>query len=186
MPRLIETESRTDVVVLAMNTLLATRGTTSLTLRTIARQSGVSTSSLLQHYGSREHLLRVGAHRTGRARQQSIDRRLAWEGPLAFLPADEDDLLDAAAWLAWCELWRTEEGLQRTVRDARVNELGLLAHATGQRWGSDDLQRTASLVEGLVIAMCAPVEPLDAVRARTLLAQHLGLTDEREVDRSGG
>src|SRR3954453_13157747 len=109
MPRLIETETRTDAVVAAVNEVLARDGAPGLSLRAIARESGVSTSSLLHHFRSREHLIRIAAHRTGRARVRAIDRRTVVDGPLAFLPAGGDDVVDARAWLAWLELWRSED-----------------------------------------------------------------------------
>jgi AcrR family transcriptional regulator len=82
VPRLIETESRTGAVVAAINHVLARDGAAALSLRSIARQSGVSTSSLLHHYESREHLLRVAASWTGRARRRAIDRSAPRRGAL--------------------------------------------------------------------------------------------------------
>src|SRR4051794_40738765 len=65
MPRLIDPYTRTGAMVLAINSILVTQGVFGLTLRTIARESGISTGSLLHHFGHRERVLGVAAYETG-------------------------------------------------------------------------------------------------------------------------
>ena len=71
MPLLIDTESRTGALVAAVNHLLAEGGPRALSLRAVARTSAVSSSSIIHHLGSMEHLMRVSAHWTGLARATS-------------------------------------------------------------------------------------------------------------------
>jgi AcrR family transcriptional regulator len=175
MPRLIEPESRTDTIVDAMNYLLARDGPGGLTLRAIARESRVSTSSLLHHFGDREHLVRAAARRTGRARVQALERRADREGVIAFLPAidDAEDLLTARAWLAWCELWRVQDSLVPTIERIRDQELMILARVLGVRIGSQDLTGVVAVIDGLNVAVCAPVRPLSPARAADILTAHV-------------
>jgi AcrR family transcriptional regulator len=172
VPRLIVPEGRTNTVVDAMNFVLSRDGAAGLTLRTIARESRVSTSSLLHHYGSREHLIRVAAGTTGRARLREIERRAVKEGVGAFLPGegDAEDLITARAWLGWCALWRCTDSLAGTISDIRDRELVLLAETLGVHPFRDDLTAVVALIDGLTAAVCAPVHPLSPARGREILA----------------
>jgi AcrR family transcriptional regulator len=174
MPRLIEPEGRTNTVVDAMNFLLSRDGPGALTLRTISRESRVSTSSLLHHFGSRDELLRVAASWTGRARAREIDRRSDKEGVGAFLPGDGDDedLITARAWLNWCALWRSTESLVGVIEDARDREAVLLAQVLGLHPIRDDLTALIALIYGLTEAVCAPVHALRTDEAREILRTH--------------
>jgi AcrR family transcriptional regulator len=111
MPLLIDSESRASTLVNAINHILAGEGPTGLSMRRIAAVSGVSTSSMLHHLGSREHMIRVAAYMTAEARDQDIESRAWGEGALAFLPACGDHVLAARVWLGWQELWRSEDSL---------------------------------------------------------------------------
>jgi TetR/AcrR family transcriptional regulator, transcriptional repressor of bet genes len=178
MPRLIATESRTDCVVAAINHLLARDGATGISIRAIAQQAQISASSLLHHYGSREHLLRVAAVHTGRARVSEVDRNAWKHGPLAFLPLDFDDVLDARAWLAWLELWRSNDTLTTAIEDARLDERALLAELVDYRLDRDELDTVAALIDGLLTAICAPVRPMPLARAREILTARIGARDD--------
>jgi AcrR family transcriptional regulator len=171
MPRHIDSESRTDTVVGAINHVLATDGIAALTLRRIGRLSGVSPPSILQHYGNREHLIRVAAFRTAKARLRDIERRRDSEGILAFLPVDDDGIVEAREWLAWCELWRAEPSIAGAMSDAHDWERALLASTLdyGPAEGDDLLDRLAALIEGLRAGICRPERPLPLPRAREIL-----------------
>lgn len=178
MPYLIDVESRTDALVASINHVLCREGPAGLSLRRIARVSGVSTSSMLHHYGSREHLLRVAAGRTARNRVEDVSSRLFLHGVAACLPADERGLPDARAWLAWQELWRSEETLVTFISNARDDERAHLAHTLRLPYDSPDLDAMVALVDGLLVAVCRPALPLALERARSVL--------ETQADRLGG
>ena len=171
MPRLIDTESRTGAVVAAINDVLARDGVGGLSLRSIARASGVSTSSLLHHFDRRERLLRVAAHVTGRARAHRIDVRTRSEGAGAFLPRDAEEVLDERAWLAWLELWRSEPTLSDVIADARLDERALMAETLDYAVATGDLDALLALLDGLRAAICAPVHPLPLDRSQELLGR---------------
>jgi hypothetical protein len=129
----------------------------------------VSTSSLLHHYDSREHLLRVAASWTGRARRRAIDLAARRRGALAFLPGDAEEVVEARAWLAWLELWRSDDSLTNVLHDARLDERALLAEILDYRVERDDLDGLLALIDGLLTAMCAPVQPIRLDRAAEIL-----------------
>ncbi len=174
MPYLIDTESRTGALVDAINDVLWREGPTALSLRRIARASGVSPSSMLHHYGSREHLIRVAAGRTGRARVAGVRSRLYFEGVTASLPEHERELPDARAWLAWQELWRSEETLVSTISDARDDERALVSRTLQLPFESAALDAVVALVDGLLVAVCRPTRPLGLGRARAVLKDQAG------------
>ena len=175
MPRLILPEGRTETLVDAINYLLSREGASGLSLRAIARVSRVSTSSMLHHFGSRERLLCVAAHRTSQARLKVMERRAGREGAAAFLPNDDDeeDLITARAWLAWCELWRCEPALTGTLTEARDEEYLLLARILDVPVRAQSLASVMALIDGLLVAVCAPQRPLSPLHARDLLLGHL-------------
>lgn len=180
MPRLIETETRTGTLVAAVNHLLAEGGPRALSLRAVAGASRVSGSSILHHFGSMEHLLRVSAYRTGAARLQRMEERWPFAGVAAHLPTTADDVVDARVWLAWCELWRSHDGLETTVREARRAERALLASRSDFRLAREQLDTVVALLDGLTVAVCRPVEPMAPSRAVALL--HTQVRDAQVSD----
>jgi AcrR family transcriptional regulator len=169
MPRLIDTSSRTEAMLQGVNRVLVTRGVFGLSLRAVAAESGISAGSLLHHYQSREHMLRVAAHRTGRRLVRAIESDSIWIGVEAFLPGDDDTLLLTRAWLGWCELWRSEPWLEPTIQELRGQELVALAELHEHRLSRPDLDTLMALVEGLRSVVCAPRRPMPRQRARDLL-----------------
>lgn len=165
----MDTSSRTDALVVAVNSILVTQGVFGLTLRSIARESGVSAGSQLHHFDRRERLLGVVAHRTGVRLLHEIQSRSYVEGVAAFLPGDDDGVLLTRAWLAWVELWRSETWLVEIVGDLRRRELRMLAETHEFRLVRPDLDVLMAVVEGLRVALCAPVRPMPPRHARELL-----------------
>ena len=101
------------------------------TMRRIAAVSGVSSSSIFHQLGSREHLLRVAAGRTSKRRLSSLQAASLDDGVLGFLPRYDDELLDARAWLAWQELWRSEEFLGRWIAEGASRRAGAAGAGAG-------------------------------------------------------
>lgn len=164
MPRLIDTESRTDTLIAAVNDILATEGAAALTLRRVAKVSRVSTSSILHHLDSRERLVQISAARTARARRARFlaaqDRYDQERGLLALLPGSGDEVVDARAWLGWLELWRADPGLAPIFDDHCQEMTWMLDQLTANRLSPTQLAATLALADGLTIALCAPTRPL--------------------------
>lgn len=185
MPRLIETESRTDVLVDALNELLATEGIPGLTMRKIARVSGVSTGSMIHHFGGKARLLQLGAALTARALHDDLKRRRVVVGVHAFLPSDDDGIVHLRSWLGWCELARSDANVELPVQRARRDERGLLAQTLGHRLSHDELALTVAVIDGLRGDPCAPTRPLPPPRARELLTallERLGVAADPPTD----
>ena len=176
MPYIFDTDTRVDTLVSAINVILASDGQAGLTLRTIGRVSGVSPSSMLGHLGSREHMLRVAAHRTGIARRDDIGYRMRrGQGVLAFLPEPSTrGLLAAKAWLEWCDLGRSADWLQTTVDQARSEERAMLATTLGSAAGRHLVAGLQAMVDGLTQSVCQPTHPLALPDARAILEDYAG------------
>jgi AcrR family transcriptional regulator len=183
MPRLIDSDLRTSDMVIGVNRVLVSRGIPGLTVRLIARESGISTGSLMTHFESRERMLRLAAHRTGRTLVSAEESDGLWLGVDAFLPVDEEMRRLTRAWLAWCELWRSEPWLESTVSDLRAREVRAIATVHEQRLTQPGLETLAVLLDGLRSAICAPVSPMPLERARELL--RLASTEALEHAGSG-
>lgn len=175
MPRLIVPESRIETVVDAITFLLARDGPAGLTVRAVARECRLSPASILHHYTNRERLLHLAAQHTGAARLKAIERQSYQHGVAAFLPApaDDEDLITARAWLAWLELWRTEDVLSTVVEGIRDRESLLLARVVGLPPGGHGLTALQALLDGLTIAVCEPIRPLPPARARQILSRYV-------------
>jgi AcrR family transcriptional regulator len=169
VPRLLDTADRADAVAAAVARIIAARGVAALTVRAIGAEAGISPASLLQHLGSKQHVLQVSAHLwVGAWAQQRASRSWA-EGTAAFLPAIEDDLHDARVWCGLHEIGRTHTGVGRTLcRDAQV-ERALLDRVTGEVLTGDGLDALLAVVHGLRLAVCAAELPMTLGRAVALL-----------------
>jgi AcrR family transcriptional regulator len=166
---LIDTLTRTGTLVAAVNHLLAEGGPRAVSLRAVARESRVGASSIIHHLGSLEHLMRVSALWTGRARRDQLEWRWREEGLMAHLPQTDDQVVDARVWLAWCEMWRAEPQVEPTVSEARDHERALLAGQLDYALPRDDLDGLVAMIDGLTVAVCRPVRPMSPTRARALL-----------------
>ena len=170
MPLLLDTESRTGVLVRAINDILIEFGPAGLTMRTHRRGQRSQPVVDLRQMGSREHLLRVAAGTTCRAAWPRCGPRAATGGISAFLPRDDDEVLDTRAWLAWLELWRVEDFLGRWIAECRADERGLLAQVTDYQLLRSELDELLALIDGLRTAICAPTGPMRLETAREILS----------------
>lgn len=173
MPMLLDTESRTSAVTWAINDLIIEGGVPLLTMRAIAKRTGTSTSSLLHQFGNREHMLRVAAGQTARARLHDIAARTDSSGAFAFLPADEPHVMHARLWLAWCEVWRYEEHIRRSIDDAHQRQRHMLAQVLPPGTTTEQLDGTLALLDGLLAALTRPCDPMTLERAHAVLRDHL-------------
>jgi AcrR family transcriptional regulator len=175
MPRLIDSGTRTDNVVIGINWLMATGGPRALTLRAIAREVRISPASLLHHFDNLDRLLGVAAFRTAEDRLDAIRRRQRREGVLAFLPGAADDLVFVRAWLGWLEMWRSYDVIEPAITENRRWERALLAETVDHQLARDELDALRATIDGLTVAICAPERPLALPRAREILASDLSL-----------
>lgn len=123
-----------------------------------------------------------------RWRLEDIESRRHPEGVAAFVPRDDltsygtphDSMVLARAWLAWRELWRTESSLDKAGHDARAEERWMLGKALDGRASESQLAAAYALLEGLVVAVCAPVDPMPRERAVAIFEEHCELVVGRQ------
>jgi AcrR family transcriptional regulator len=173
MPWILDSLSRTDEIVRAVQTLIADSGLSAVTYRAIGARLRLSASTLHDHYPDRVHLLRVVAHRTAMQREELFleqGDRLS-----ALLPESEDDRRLALVWMSLLDLARREPGLGVVVDEARSRQRDLIRQAVdAQRPHSAPAshrqgEAVQSLVEGLTSAITVGAEPMPRARAVELL-----------------
>jgi hypothetical protein len=148
---------------------------------------------LLQRFETRERMLHIAAHRTGRALIAAAESDALYVGLTASLPVDEVTRALTTAWMSWIDLARTQPWLELTVSELRSRERDALAqvHETqvyGQSLSESELDTLVALLDGLRQAVCASVDPMPLERARDLLMSASGggvVTDAAAPDESG-
>jgi AcrR family transcriptional regulator len=183
MPALIDPYTRSQLVADAVNEILVLDGASGVSMRALARRTGVSAASLLHHLESREHILRVAARLTARASIADISsRRMTTRvgGQLdAHLPRATAELREVSVWLAWAEFARHAEFLQPTVGRWHLEERALLGESvveTGVPRSAVTRAATDAVfahLSGLRLAMCRPLQPLEISAARESLREIL-------------
>ena len=93
-------------------------------------------------------------------------------GVLGFLPATEDDVVDARVWLAWCELARGDDLVSPAVGHFREQQREMLDILTERSLDETGLDLLVAVIEGLNAAVCACEDPMPVERARAALARH--------------
>lgn len=181
MPLLLDSDTRVATLTRAIDLVLGESGATALTMRRIAAVSGVSTSSMLHHFGSRERMLLVCAHASTWSRATRLTDAVIDDGPLALLPRTDRDVAATRVGLGWLELWRCLPVLEEVVRKARWQELNVLGHALDDALTPAQLRGARALVDGLRVEVCSPVEPMAPDEAQQVLAERLGALVDRDI-----
>ncbi len=184
VPRKIDYADRGDLIVDSVCRVIRRGGLPALSLRAVAGEIGMSPSSLLHQFDNRARLLSVSAGRVGAARVRLATWRCHNRGPVGLLPLRQDELERARVWLAFVELARCEEAVAEVVAHVRGEERQILVRSTGLDAGAPELVVLAALVEGLLSAMTATLDPLPLERAERALALHLrhtGLALDRQA-----
>jgi AcrR family transcriptional regulator len=192
MPVLINTRDRAHHLAWIIAQLLAEQGVAALTMRRIADASRLSTSSLVHHWGGKERLLGYALVQTRDWRLENIEDRVSRKGVAAFLPCTapnsygipDDSMVLARAWQAWREHCRTQAAFADTGARARRQERWLLGRAIGGDLSDEQLDGAYALLEGLVMAVCAPVSPMPRERAVAILEEHCELIRGRHPQAS--
>jgi hypothetical protein len=115
--------------------------------------------------------LGVAVHRIGRHLVSAAESDSIHVGLDAFLPVDEETAWLTRAWLACCELARSEPWLTDIAAELRARERMALAELPEGEVAPDRLDLVVATLDGLRAAVCAPGRPLSVDRARTVLRQ---------------
>lgn len=172
MPRLLDTNTRTDDLAHALAVLIHETGLEAPSSRRIAAAINLNIGSLYHHYESRQRLLRVLSYQIGLALVDSASSELRRDGVGALLRSDEDGTMLTRAWLGIVELGRCDEHVGHSVAAILLRERSSLMLVTGERQpDSERLEMLQSLLHGLRVATTRSCDPLDVDIARRLLEQ---------------
>jgi len=170
MPRLLDTNSRTDELAHALAQLIGEDGLEAPSSRRVAARVGLSIGTLAHHYESRTRLLRVLSFRIGLALLDEITPEIRTIGAAAMLRTDDEGRLLTRAWLGAVELGRSSEDVGYSVADIIQRERSCLIGASDHLVRDPvTLEALHALVHGLRAATCRKVDPLDVETAREIL-----------------
>ena len=193
MPRLVDTQERLQVVAEATLALVRRGGPEAATVRGAAREANLSLSSIQVNWRTRTHLLDgavlwVRQIHGERFRHALFTRKSRDAGFLveALLPSDEQLALDRG----WRALVSAEEALSarsrllvqqdRLGRRVQCHETLLDQGATGE--GVDEAAVwLLALLDGLFVARCDTVEPIDLALATRIVEETLSVILDRLV-----
>jgi AcrR family transcriptional regulator len=154
------------------------QGLGGLTVRALADWMGVTPASVSQRT-SRDQLVADVVDQFCHRWLQWIDDREFEHGVISLLPTNDEELPGVRVWLALLELGRADERTGRRVAAARAEERTLLLRLAGGELSADEVDRLVAVVDGLRLAVCAPVEPMPVTRAMELLEGHTSVRPKR-------
>lgn len=167
--------------------VLTERGVDGLNVAALARWMRTSKQSLSQRLsgpgGARRRILHLATHAFGRRWMSWVESALLEDPPVPALPATDDEIVGVRVWGALAELARGEEAggdpdLAGVIAKVRSRERELTRHRVSE-WmraypAEDDLTELCALVDGLRLALAAPVPDLALDVARRLAVRRLG------------
>ncbi|SDD05642.1 helix-turn-helix domain-containing protein [Nocardioides lianchengensis] len=170
MPRLLDTNTRTDELAHTLARLIDEGGLEAPSSRRIAAEIKLSIASLYHHYESRERLLRVLSYRIGLALVDACQSEVRATGVGAMLRDDEDGIMLTRAWLGVVELGRRDEHVGNSVAAVAEREQSMLYGAAGDRCRDpEQVELVQALLHGLRAATTRYCDPLDVGLARRIL-----------------
>lgn len=179
MPRLLDTNLRTDELAHTLARLIDEGGMVAPSSRRIAGEINLSIASLYHHYESRERLLRVLSYRIGLALLEVCQSEVGATGVGAMLRHDEEGMMLTRGWLGVVELGRREEHVGHSVAAVLDRERSLLCSAAVSSAAGDRLRepeqidRAQALLHGLRAATTRYCDPMDVDVARRMLDDSL-------------
>lgn len=166
--------------------VLSERGVDGLNVAALARWMGVTKQSLSQRLadpaGARRRILHLVVLAFGERWLGWVKSALLEDPPVPALPSTDDEVLGVRVWTALAELARGEDaagdpGLARAIAEVRARERELTRRRVGdwmRAWPEeDDVTALCALVDGLRLALAAPVPEVSLDVARRIVMQRL-------------
>lgn len=158
-------------ILAAVVSVLSTRGSDALSIRTVAAAAGVSVGAVQHHFPTKEALI-VGAMTAVNERfRERMSARLATETSatarlrafcleIACIAGTDDELVDAVVWTSFAARASTDEGVRAVHRAdwARTEEVVLaLLTAANPHAGvtADDAALVLAVTDGIAVARAA-------------------------------
>lgn len=161
-----------DATAMAITRFFVEHGAQAPASRTIAEGARMSPSSLSNHFGGREAMLRRSVASWATFHTEELDDRVhrrEWDG---FLPLDEDEVAKARAWWCWRAIAVADPEMSAAIDQAqraqeRIVRMVLYREGANYEDQSLPIRLTSHYLDGLVAAVADPVRPLardDAAR----------------------
>jgi AcrR family transcriptional regulator len=186
MPKRIDPHARGVQVYLAVRDLVRDGGIEAVTIRRVAAQAELATSSLRQGYRDKDFLLRCivheVTHRFSRATYNirpigdPIQDVVDWLG--SQIARDDEGRADGLVWLALVERARAvDDDIRDAISAQRSEWLAMSSQSVEHLRVAADARelealRLAVLLEALIAAVCDPNQRLDRAQATDLLRLH--------------
>lgn len=169
MPRVVDADQRRAEIVDAVWRVIARDGLDQASVRSVAREAGLSVGSLRHSFGSQAELLAFTLDAVGERLEARLTSAGATGDPLARVRAKVDEMLpldperrrECEVWLAFTARALVDDSLRKAQRDVdrRLSEafrylVGLLAEAGLLREDSDldvEAERLNAVVDGLIV-----------------------------------
>lgn len=169
MPRVVDADQRRAEIVDAVWRVIARDGLDQASVRSVAREAGLSVGSLRHYFGSQAELLAFTLDAVGERLEARLTAAGATGDPLARVRAKVDEMLpldaerrrECEVWLAFTARALVDDPLRKAQRDVdrRLSEafrylVGLLAEADLLRADSDldvEAERLNAVVDGLIV-----------------------------------
>jgi AcrR family transcriptional regulator len=180
MPLLIDSTSRTAIIVDAVSRLIADGGITAVTMRAVARESRIPQASLAHHLSDKDRLLAIVAHRFGIGMVEDAISRSWREGIDALLPGCAEGLVQGRIWLTWCDLGRTHEQVGFSVAMVRERQTDLIRHLLKREVSIRAVTEVLAFVDGLLAALTTRIDPISCSAAHEALGRFVDHTRDRE------
>lgn len=154
-----------DATATAITRYFLEHGAEAPSSRRIAEGAGMSPSSLSNHFGGREVMLRMSAASWATFHEELLHDRVRqreWDG---FLPADDEELAEARAWLCWRAMAIGDAEMSAVIAKAQRAQERILRdqlHDDGAIYAADSLpiRVSSSYLDGLVASLIDPLRPL--------------------------
>ncbi|GAA2149890.1 hypothetical protein GCM10009844_30070 [Nocardioides koreensis] len=164
---------RLDSVLHAMFRLVVTNGLPGPSLRSVAREAGISASGIVNHFEGAERMWTLAAHRWAADRASSQIYVTEPTKVIALLAQNADGVHDQAFDLALTVIGLGHPGVAAAMADFRRSERERLARVVPEL-GRRDLDLLVAVIEGLRFAMSLGEGALSVERARAALEQFVG------------
>ncbi|MFF9111879.1 TetR/AcrR family transcriptional regulator [Streptomyces sp. NPDC014776] len=197
MPKVVDPQARRAAVAEAVWRLILSRGLEGVSVRTVAKEAGLSTGALRHYFAGQSDVLTFAMQLVidrVRARVQALEPQpdagaTVLRAVEELLPLDAERRAEAEVWLAFTVRAQTDPAL-RALRDTSYELLQDLCHRLVEALRQDDPgtdpdlrvegERLYALIDGLVVHCVIRPDRATPSLMRDVIARHLS-----ELTRSG-
>ncbi|MFF9213087.1 MULTISPECIES: TetR/AcrR family transcriptional regulator [unclassified Streptomyces] len=190
MPKVVDPQARRAAVAEAVWRLILSRGLEGVSVRTVAKEAGLSTGALRHYFAGQSDVLTFAMQLVidrVRARVQALEPQpdagaTVLRAVEELLPLDAERRAEAEVWLAFTVRAQTDPAL-RALRDTSYELLQDLCHRLVEALRQDDRgtdpdlrvegERLYALIDGLVVHCVIRPDRATPSLMRDVIARHL-------------